>query len=201
MNELIKLANKIKNANLRKKVVEFLEKPKLTSKEFEKYKSEKLDKAGSIFVVTGPTTMGPVERDILHHTIALTELCIKTADLIEEKYGIKLNKDHLIAASLLHDIMKIFEYKRNEKGELEHTGIMLDHTMLAVAELYHRGFPENVIHIIAAHAGEAGTTPPRNFEALIFHYLDTLVSLTEYYQRGQLKQILEEPKIIITEEE
>jgi 7,8-dihydroneopterin 2',3'-cyclic phosphate phosphodiesterase len=203
MKELIELAKKIEDIELRKKVVEFLKNPRLTNKNFQKYKPEKIKDAGSVFGVTGPTSIGAVERDVLQHTKALTELCIKTADIVKKRYGISLNKDELIAASILHDIMKIFEFKRTKEGTLEHTGIMLDHTMLAVAEFYKRNFPENVIHIIAAHFGEAGPTPPRNFEALIFHYLDAMLSLVEYYQRGQLQQqaMLQQPQVIITEEE
>jgi hypothetical protein len=60
--------------------------------------------------------------------------------------------------------------------------------MLAVAEFYYRGFPENVIHIIASHFGETGPTPPRNYEALILHYVDTLLSLTEFHLYGAKQQ-------------
>ena len=203
--ELIKLANKIKDKELREKVVKLLTDPKLTNKYFKEYTAEKWEKAGSIFVVSGPVSMGPVERDVLHHTIALTELTIEVAEVIERKYGIPLDKDALIAASLVHDFAKLFEFRRNEKGELEPTGVMLDHTMLGIAELYKRNFPEKVIHIVASHAGESGTTPPRNFEALIFHYLDSMVSLVEYYFFAKMQQQIAEQmpteKIIAIPEE
>jgi 7,8-dihydroneopterin 2',3'-cyclic phosphate phosphodiesterase len=101
---------------------------------------------------------------------------MKTADSMEKSYGIKINMDHLLAGALLHDIMKMFEWKAGEEGA-EPTGVLLDHSMLAVAEFYYRGFPEDVIHIIASHFGESGPTPPRNYEALILHYVDTLLSL------------------------
>jgi hypothetical protein len=38
-----------------------------------------------------------------------------------------------------------------------------------------------VIHIIASHFGEGGPTPPRNFEALILHHLDTMISVVEFH--------------------
>ena len=95
--------------------------------------------------------------------------------------------------------MKVFEYKRNEKGELEPTGIMLDHSMLGVAELYSRNFPEDVIHIVASHFGESGPTPPRSFEAIVFHHLDSLVSVVEYYHQGKKK--LDQQIIFLTEED
>lgn len=198
MKRLLELADKIKDKNLRKKVKDFLKDLRLSSKDFKKYPKEKLEKAGSLFVI--PTSgLGPIERDIVNHTVVLTDLCIKTADNFNKNYKMKLNKDFLIAASIIHDLMKVFEYKRNEEGGLEPTGIMLDHTMLGVAELYSRNFPEEVIHIVASHYGEGGPTPPRTFEALIFHHLDSLVSMIEYYHKGKKK--LDRQIILLTEKE
>ncbi len=207
---LLELANKIKDEELRKKVVELITDPKLTSKHFKKYKAEDWDRAATPFTVSGPSGVGTVERDVQHHTEVLTEITIKVADIIEKKFGIQLDKDALIAAALLHDFAKLFEFKRNENGELEHTGVMLDHTILGTAELYKRGFPEKVIHIVASHFGETGPTPPRCFEALIFHHLDTMISLVEYhfyahlqkeFQLKQMEELSSEKLVIISEEE
>ena len=187
MRQLIELAEKIKDVELRKKVVEFLKDPKLSNKEFKKYPRMKIEEAGSMFTVGGASGATTVERDVLNHTIALVDLCLKTAESFEKNYGIKINHDYLIAAAILHDIAKIFEWKKGKQG-LEHTGILLDHSMLGVAELYHRDFPEGVIHIIASHFGESGPTPPRNFEALILHHIDTLLSMTEFHLYGQKQQ-------------
>jgi len=198
MKELFELTEKIENKALRDKVKGFLKDLRLSNKYFQKYPKEKLKDAGSLFVI--PTSgLGPVERNLLSHTIALTDLCVKTADCFKKNYGLKMNKDHLIAASILHDLMKVFEYKKNKSGELEPTGIMLDHSMLAVAELYSRNFPEEVIHIVASHFGESGPTPPRSFEAVIFHHLDSLVSVVEYYHQGKKK--IDEQIIFLTEED
>jgi 7,8-dihydroneopterin 2',3'-cyclic phosphate phosphodiesterase len=183
MQKLIELAQKIKDEELRKKVIEFVKDPRLSHKEFKKYPRMQIEEAGSVFTVSSPQGTISVERDVLNHTVALVDLCSKVAETIEKSYGIPINQDHLIAAAILHDIPKIFEWKKGKEG-FEHTGILLDHTMLGVAELYHRGFPEKVIHIIASHFGEAGPTPPRNFEALIFHHCDTLLSLTEFHLYG-----------------
>jgi len=198
MERLFKLTEKIQDKSLRNKVKGFLKDLRLSNKDFQKYPKEKIKDAGSLFVI--PTSgLGPVERNLLNHTIALTELCIKTIDCFKKNYGLKLNKDSLIAASILHDLMKVFEYKRNEKGELEPTGIMLDHSMLGVAELYSRNFPEDVIHIVASHFGESGPTPPRSFEAVVFHHIDSLVSVVEYYHQGKKK--LDQQIIFLTEED
>jgi len=198
MKELLKLIEKIEDKNLRKQVKNFLKDLKLTSRDFKKYPKEKLERGGSIFLI--PTSgLGPIERDIIKHTITVTELCIKTAEIFKEKYGLELNKDHLIAASILHDLMKVFEYKRDKSGELEPTGIMLDHSMLGVAELYKRDFPEKIIHIVASHIGDTGPTPPRSFEAVIFHHLDSLASIIEYYHFGKKK--LDRQILFLSEEQ
>ncbi|MCX6821147.1 MAG: HDIG domain-containing protein [Candidatus Aenigmarchaeota archaeon] len=198
MKDLLELTKKIEDKTLREKVVEFLKDLRLSSKHFKKYPKEKLDNAGSLFVIS-TSGLGPIERDIVNHTVALTDLCISVSENFEKNYGLKLKKDFLVAASILHDLMKSFEYKRDKKGELEPTGIMLDHTMLAVAELYKRDFPEEVIHIVASHFGEGGPTPPRTFEAVVFHHLDSLVSMIEYYHHGKKK--MDEQIIFLTEED
>lgn len=198
MKKLLKLAEEIKSKTLRKQVVDFLKDVSLSNKKFKKYKGEKLSKAGSMFVVPA-SGVGPIERDIVNHTANLTELCIQSADLFKKNYGLELNKDQLVAASIVHDLMKSFEFKRDKKGDLEPTGIMLDHTMLAVSELYFRNFPEEVIHIVASHFGESGPTPPRSFEAVIFHHLDSLVSIVEYYHLSRKK--LEDRILFLSDEE
>ncbi|MFH8080680.1 MAG: HDIG domain-containing protein [Candidatus Aenigmatarchaeota archaeon] len=180
MEILLKLAEKIENKELRKKVIEYVNDKKLKNPHFSKYKREDLEKAGSYFSV-GNSHFGPIERDVVHHTAVLTHMVIQIAKIVESGYGIKIDMDSLIAASICHDIMKSVEYNRDENNELEPTGVSLDHTMLGVAELYAREFPEDVIHIVASHAGEAGTTKPKSFEALIFHELDSLASVIEYY--------------------
>ena len=198
MKELLKLAEKIEDKNLRNQVINFLKDLRLNSKDFKKYPKEKLENAGSMFVIPS-SGLGPIERDIINHTVAVTELCIKVTEVFKERYDLTLNKDHLIAASILHDVMKSFEYKRDKMGELEPTGIMLDHSMLGVAELYKRDFPEKVIHIVASHIGEGGPTPPRSFEAVIFHHLDSLASIIEYYHGGKKK--MDQQIFFLTEEE
>jgi 7,8-dihydroneopterin 2',3'-cyclic phosphate phosphodiesterase len=180
MKRLLKCAEKIKDEDLRKKVVDYIKDHTLSNKNFKKYKPENLDDAGSYFGVSS-SSLGPVERDVVNHTLILTEVVEEVAKIYMKRFGLKLEIDNLIAASLVHDIAKTFENRRDKDGDLEPTGISLDHTMLGVAELFARDFPEEVIHIVASHPGESSPTPPRSFEAVIFHNLDSLCSVVEYY--------------------
>lgn len=175
MERLIELSKKIKDEKTRKLVVDFLKDVRLSNKSFSKYHKMDMEDAATMFTVGGST----VERDVLNHTISLVDLCEKSADSFKKTLGLSINKDSIIAAAILHDVMKLFEWERGPDG-LEHTGILLDHSMLGVAELYHRGFPEDIIHIVASHFGEGGPTPPRTFEALILHHLDTMTSMVEF---------------------
>ncbi|OYT42069.1 MAG: dihydroneopterin 2',3'-cyclic phosphate phosphodiesterase [Candidatus Aenigmarchaeota archaeon ex4484_224] len=195
MEEVIKLANRIKDENLRKKVIEILKDPKLTSKDFRKYKPEDIKKARTGFIVSSPSGQIYVERDVLNHTIAVTKACIEMAKIIEEVYGLKLNLDVLIAGAILHDIGKLFEWKVGEKG-VEHTGVLIDHSILMGAELYKRDFPEEVIHLVVSHFGETGPTPPRTFEALVLHYVDHFLSIFEARYNTSLQEIASQVPIL-----
>ncbi len=176
MEKLIELTNRIEDKELRKKVIDYLKNPTLSHKDFKKYPKEKIERAKTYFTVGGNT----VERDVLNHTISVVETCISIADSIEKNFGTKIKKDILIAGALVHDIMKIYEWKLT-KGGTEHTGIMLDHSFLGVSELYRREFPEEVIHLVASHFGEGGTTPPRTIEAFTLHNVDNMFSIIEHH--------------------
>ena len=191
MEEFIKLANKIKDKKLREKVIDFIKNPSLSHEEFKKYGKIPVKKVRVLF----STPYGTSVREVYTHTLALANICIKVVDEIKKFYGIELNLDYLIAASLLHDLMKIYEWKI-ENGQPKHTGITLDHSFLAVAELYKRDFPEGVIHIIASHFGESGPTPPRTPEAFLFHHLDSMLSLFEAHLSPKNENL---PVIVIDE--
>ena len=195
MKELIELAEKIQDKELRKKVIDYIKNPTPSHKDFQKYPVEKIDKVHTPFSVGN---LGTAMRDVLKHTISVTEVCIQTADSLQKNFGLKVNKDYLIAGAVLHDVMKVVEWKMQASGP-KHTGVLLDHSMLGVAELYRRDFPEQVIHIVASHFGEGGTTPPRSYEALIVHYVDAMLSLAEF-QISAGNQQAQLPILVLDEE-
>ena len=194
MQKLIELANKIENKGLKEKVVDLIKDQTLSNTNFQKYPKEDLEKVRTPFSVSD---MGVVEREVVNHTVTNTELCLKIADTFEKNYGVRTDRDVLIAGSLLHDIMKVYEWKIDEEGDPVPTGLTLDHVFLGVAELYARGFSEEIIHLVAATQGER--TPPKSLEALILHYIDTLTSLTEFFTSAKQKKP-QMPVIVLDEE-
>jgi len=175
MKKLIELANKIKDEKLRKKTIEILKDPKISNKTM-KYPSADYSKMPAWAIGAHHS----YEGGLLDHTYSVTKNSIDIANNLKKTYKAKVNMDHLIAGALLHDIMKVFLMKKNGKG-WDFTGCILDHADFSGCELYARGFPEEVIHIVIAHGGEMGYTAaaPRTLEAAIVANCDMLDSSLE----------------------
>ncbi len=178
LKKLIELAKKIKDENLRKKVIEVLKHPKLSNGELV-YPASPQEEIPSSLNSHHARDKGNVE-----HVISVTELAIKIAEHVEKTYGAKINFDHLIAGALLHDWAKAFIFTRRA-GKWEHSGCLLDHAVLGACELYARGFPEEVIHIVEAHGGDLGQVAarPQTLEALIVFYADVLDAAVDSFLR------------------
>lgn len=183
MKRLIELSKKIKDKELRKKVVDVLQHPSLSNKKL-KYDAADFKEAPASVQWHHVKKGGLIE-----HTYATTQLSLKIADVFEEVYKTKIDIDVLIAAALVHDIGKLWGMKKSSVG-WQATAITLDHTMLGTAELYARNFPEKVIHIVASHFGEQGPTPPQTIEAMIFHYADNIDAVLGTNKQDQVLQML-----------
>ena len=90
-------------------------------------------------------------------------------------YGgkLKLNRDVLMAGSLIADVGKLLEYKPDEKRgaiKAEH-GKYLRHPFSSVGLGWAEGLPDEVLHIAAMHSKE-GAEFKRTPEAIIFHHAD-----------------------------
>jgi len=176
MNRLIELANKIKDKDLREKTVKVLKEPQISNSEMGYQKSE-LEKT--------PAWLNGhhfYEGGLVDHTVSVTEGCISMAKVFEKNYSISINYDHLIAGALLHDIMKVFILSK-VRNQWSFSGCKIDHATLAAAELYVRKFPEDVIHIVASHGGDAGAAAanPKTIEAIILFYVDMFDAAIESF--------------------
>ena len=170
LEDLISLAKEIKDEKLREKVIEFLKNPFPTHRDIEDTNISIEDSPASI------RWHHKYRGGLIEHTIATTKIALKIAEALEEVYGLDINRDVLIAGALLHDIMKPFNYIEGSEGEgYDHIPkFHLEHLTLAVAELYKRDFPIEVIKLVASHHGEYGSMKPDTIEAWILHYADTI---------------------------
>jgi 7,8-dihydroneopterin 2',3'-cyclic phosphate phosphodiesterase len=184
MKKLLKLAEKIENKELREKTIALLKEIKLSHRNLT-YKSLKFEESPAGYV---GFEHHMEKGGLLVHTKNVTELAIKIADFVEEKYY-KINKDFVIAGALLHDLMRVFDFKESKEG-FELTAKMLNHEELIGCELYAREFPEEVVYIVMHHIQPNGLIP----ESLIVHFADTIDSHMEIYLAELIKNSLKVEK-------
>jgi 7,8-dihydroneopterin 2',3'-cyclic phosphate phosphodiesterase len=111
---------------------------------------------------------------LLEHTLSTINVAMALCDSVENIYGGRVNRDLVISGIILHDLFKALTYDRKEDGAYRNSplGERLDHLTLAASELIRRGFPADLIHIVAASHGQAGPISPKTIEALICHVAD-----------------------------
>jgi len=112
--------------------------------------------------------------NLIDHTRAVTLSALRIAEVMTKEYKgkIKIHRDYLLSGALLHDVGKLFEYKR-EKGQFvkSREGDLLRHPISGAAFAFKHALPQEVIHIIAAHSKE-GDGSRRTIEAIIVNHAD-----------------------------
>jgi hypothetical protein len=113
------------------------------------------------------------------HKRCVVHIARKSAELMDSFFGDDLpnDTDVTVAGAILADVGKLLEYdiKDGESCKSE-TGRYLRHPFTGVALAMEAGVPENVCHIIAAHAGE-GDMVKRTPEAYVVHHADFMTFL------------------------
>lgn len=166
---LKKLVDRIENKSLRKKTLEFLENLTVNIQD-ETYSGLSLDLSPA-----GLSRHHSYPSGLVEHTVATAEIALNLCDIVEKVYGGKVKRDFVLAGAILHDAFKPLTYEVRENGSYatNSLGTYIDHINLAISETIRRGFPLEVVHIVAAHhGGEAGPVWPRTVEALICHLSD-----------------------------
>ena len=166
--DLRRIVNRIEDQSLRSKVREILENPyvKIGGRT---YSGLPLDESPASVWRHHNYPGGFVE-----HTLALFELAMNLAHIVRKIYRCRVDMDLVICGVLLHDIFKPATYTEL-KGRYNRSNLAerLDHLSLATAELIRRGFPLEVVHVVAAsHGRQYGPIGPMTIEALICHLAD-----------------------------
>jgi 7,8-dihydroneopterin 2',3'-cyclic phosphate phosphodiesterase len=165
MDEVEKLAAKIKDKTLRVKVIDLIRNPQLDLN----YPCLPVKECPA-----GAYQHHSYSGGLLQHTIGVTKLSLTLCDLVEGVYGGKVDRDIVLAGALIHDIMKCYTYEPRGDGSYisSSLGEKIDHLTLLVAELYKRGFPVDVVHVVASHHGDVSPIKPKTMEALIVSIAD-----------------------------
>ncbi|MCA9312119.1 MAG: HDIG domain-containing protein [Phycisphaerales bacterium] len=118
---------------------------------------------------------GDIDLRYVEHLRSCARQCMAIADVLGGIFGdrIPINRDHLIAGSLLADVGKPLEFDKDASGKVikGHFGDMLRHPFSGVALCYKHGIPAEVMHIVATHSHE-GDKVQRSIESIIFHHAD-----------------------------
>ncbi len=117
-----------------------------------------------------------VKIHFIEHVRTCCKMAIAVDRVLENAYGERrtpVNRDYLIAGSLLADVGKLFEYDKKSDGAIfkSEYGKNLRHPFSGVGLAFKHGLPPEVMHIIAVHSKE-GAGEKRSPEAIIFHHVD-----------------------------
>ena len=111
----------------------------------------------------------------MEHKRCVVHIARTSAQAMDEFMGraLPVNMDTVIAGAILADVGKLLEYEIGPDGKSKQSerGEALRHPFTGVALALECGVPDEVCHIIAAHAAE-GNLVKRSTEALIVHHAD-----------------------------
>ncbi len=154
----------IKDAGLRAKTARTWER----ALELSPLTAEDLDRIPfTLLIPNCPTSFMEHKRCVVH-------IARRAAEAMKEFMGkaLKVNVDAVVAGSILADVGKLLEYEIVDgHARQSRRGEFLRHPFTGVALAMECGVPDEVCHIIAAHAAE-GNLVRRSTEALIVHHAD-----------------------------
>ena len=113
---------------------------------------------------------------LVEHTIAVTEGAVGLAEAQKENYRqmpYTVDMDRLIAGGLLHDVGKLMEAERDDKGGYRKSkaGQLARHPVSGAVLAAQCGMPDEILNIIACHAKE-GDGAPKVVETVLIHQAD-----------------------------
>jgi putative nucleotidyltransferase with HDIG domain len=113
---------------------------------------------------------------LVDHTIAVTEGALALARAQSDAYAhmpYTVNKDRLIAGGLLHDVGKLIETEKDEKGGFRKSrkGMFARHPISGAIIAARCGLPDDIVNTIACHAKE-GDGAPKVLETVLIHQAD-----------------------------
>jgi putative nucleotidyltransferase with HDIG domain len=116
----------------------------------------------------------------MEHKRCVVHIARQSAKAMQEFMGraLPIAMDTVIAGAILADVGKLLEYEIGPDGKSRQSerGEALRHPFTGVALALECGVPDEVCHIIAAHAAE-GDLVKRTTEAFIVHHADFMAFL------------------------
>ena len=114
----------------------------------------------------------PVEHNLIMHSRAVASFAMSLCDQHNEYNGIGMNRDHVIAIALLHDVCKLHEFTRTESGHSKsRIGNLYQHGYLSAHWAQEAGLSDEIVHGLMSHTPLSGVIPQTQ-EAVLVHYAD-----------------------------
>lgn len=137
-----------------------------------------------------------VHHSFLHGLLMHTVYMADTASFLASRYKEVLNRDLLLAGTILHDIAKLREFSTSGLGlvtEYSFSGQMLGHLVMGAQEVARvceeQGVSEEkavlLQHMLLSHHGEpefGAAVVPKCAEAELLYYIDCIDSRMEIYR-------------------
>ncbi len=166
LEQLKKIAEEIRDEEIRQAVLNILSDPKITFTHIQ-------PKISLTESPAAPRKHHAYPGGLLEHTLSVTRLATNMAEALRETYNLPIDKDLVVAAAILHDLFKYYQYEWDSatNSYRPRTDWYLSHDFAMVAELSIRRAPDKLIRVIAeVH----GTVPFTMIESLIVHHADSM---------------------------
>lgn len=132
-------------------------------------------------------------RRLVDHVRGVTRMALALAEIGEREHGTAYNRDHLIAACLLHDVSKPVETEPDPNGAPTHgpaapgkksaLGKSVQHALYATHKVFAHRLPLPVAHIVNTHTHQSAIRSATIEGAYLF-YADYADSDAGIYPMG-----------------
>ncbi len=146
--------------------------------------SEYLDEYGYEAIMELPFTGFAADVTLVEHVASVTEIALNMADVFSRRMNATINRDLLLAAVLLHDLGKAYEYefvdgvwRKTDIGKKFMHGFWGTYRGLA------NGASVELAHLIATHT-PISPVHTQLVEGVILHYADLAHADMVCFERG-----------------
>ncbi len=163
---LIEAAEKISDSKVREATLSILKEPKITFTNVEA-------KIPVYEAPAAPRKHHAYPGGLIEHTWAVLIIAKSLAEIFEKTYGVRVNRDLVIASAILHDIFKFYQYEKDPitGGYRPRSDWYLSHEFAIIAELSKRNAPEGLIRCLAEMHG---SVPASMIESEITRFADSV---------------------------
>ncbi len=120
-------------------------------------------------------------RRLIDHIRGVTRMALALADIAKQEHGTPYNRDHLLAACLLHDVSRLVEVEPDPEGKPTQgpalparksaIGEKIQHAVYATHKIFEKKLPLDVAHLVLTHT-HASNMRSKSVEAAYLFYAD-----------------------------